>query len=438
VREAARADKKLRFNNLLHHVTVEVLRDNFYELSRAAAPGVDGMKWHDYEVDLEERLIDLHGRIHRGAYRALPSKRTWIPKADGKLRPIGIAAIEDKIVQAAVRCVLQAIYEEDFVDISYGFRPGRGAHQALDALSYGLNKLRVNWILDADIQGFFDNIDHQWMMKFLEHRIADKRILRLIHKWLKAGVSDQGEWSSATVGTPQGSVISPFLANVYLHYVLDLWICQWRKHQSEGEVIVVRYADDFVMGFTNRETAERCLTALQARLAKFGLSLHPDKTRLIEFGRFAQERREKRGEGPPETFDFLGFTHRCSRTKKGYFLVTRTTIASRMRKKLQAIKTELRWKRHHPLGEVGRWLGQVVRGWLQYYAVPTNSQRLRQFVDEVTKYWYFEIGRRSQRGRDAWNWTRMHRIAHRYLPRPRILHPYPVDRFPARLKVGAV
>jgi RNA-directed DNA polymerase len=438
VREAAQADKTLRFNNLLHHITVEVLHESFLELSRAAASGVDKVTWHEYERNVEERLVDLHDRIHRGAYRAQPSKRVWIPKADGRLRPIGIAALEDKIVQSAVRWVLQAVYEADFQDMSYGFRPGRNAHQALDALSFTLLKQRMNWLLDADIEGFFDNIDHEWLMKFLEHRIADKRILRLIRKWLKAGVSEQGEWTETKVGTPQGSVISPFLANVYLHYVFDLWIQQWSRQHGRGEVRAIRYADDFVICFEDRASAERCHAALRARLAKFGLRLHPEKTRLLEFGRFAIERRQRRHDGPPETFDFLGFTHRCGTTRAGYFTVIRTTISSRMRKTLQRIQIELAKRRHEPLGEVGRWLGQVVRGWLGYHAVPGNSKRLRQFVDELTKYWLHQLRRRSQRGRSAWPWSRMHRIAHQYLPRPRIQHAYPVDRYLARLAIRAV
>lgn len=437
VREAAKADRTLRFNNLLHHITVEVLHESFMELSRVAASGVDEMTWHEYERNVQERLVDLHGRIHRGAYRAQPSKRAWIPKPDGHLRPIGIAALEDKIVQTAVRWILQAIYEADFLDMSYGFRPGRSAHQALDTLSYALLKQRVNWILDADIEGFFDNTDHTWLMKFLEHRVADKRILRLIHKWLKAGVSERGQWSTTQVGTPQGSVISPFLANVYLHYVFDLWIEQWSR-RSKREVRAIRYADDFVICFEDGAEAQQCLEALKARLAKFGLRLNLDKTRLLEFGRFAKDRRQRRNEGPPESFDFLGFTHSCAMTRAGYFAVARTTIASRMRKTLQRVRTDLRKRRHDSLGDVGRWLAQVVNGWMGYHAVPGNAKRLRQFVDEVTKYWHQQLCRRSQRGDSAWPWSRMHRIAHEYLPRPRIRHPYPEIRYLARLEIRAV
>ncbi|NLE39706.1 MAG: group II intron reverse transcriptase/maturase, partial [Pirellulaceae bacterium] len=325
VREAAQRDRKLRFTSLLHHVTPELLRASFFALKKQAAPGIDDETWHDYARDFERRIDDLHGRIHRGAYRAKPSKRSYIPKPDGKTRPLGIAALEDKIVQQATRTVLECIYEQDFLGFSYGFRPRRSPHQALDALFVGITKRKVNWIIDADIRGFFDNISHEWLMKFLEHRIADRRMLRLLKKWLRAGVSEDGEWSPTQVGTPQGAVISPLLANVFLHYVLDLWIDAWRKRQAKGEVIVVRYADDFVLGFREESDARRCLAALSARFAKFGLELHPEKTRLIEFGRYAEERRAKRGDGPPETFDFLGFTHISGKTRRGDFTIHRKT-----------------------------------------------------------------------------------------------------------------
>ena len=325
VREAARKDKGLRFTSLLHHITPELLRASFFDLKKQAAPGIDEETWRDYAVDYERRIDDLHERIHRGAYRAKPSKRTYIPKADGRMRPLGIAALEDKIVQQAARTVLECVYEQDFKGFSYGFRPGRSPHQALDALYVGITKRKVNWIIDADIRGFFDNISHEWLLKFLEHRIADPRMLRLVKKWLRAGVSEDGEWSPTTVGTPQGAVISPLLANVFLHYVLDLWIDDWRKRQARGEVIVVRYADDFVIGFREESDARRCLAALGERFAKFGLELHPDKTRLIEFGRYAEERRAQRDDGPPETFDFLGFTHISGKTRQGKFTIHRKT-----------------------------------------------------------------------------------------------------------------
>ena len=373
VRQAARRERKTRFTALLHHVTPELLQASFFELKRQAAPGVDGVTWDEYAHGLYERIADLHDRVHRGTYRAKPSKRAWIPKADGRPRPLGLAALEDKIVQHAVKTVLEHIFEEEFLGFSYGFRPGRSQHNALDALWVGLTKRKVNWVLDADIRGFFDAIDQEWLMKFIEHRIADRRILRLIRKWLRAGVSDEGKWSRTTVGTPQGSVISPFLANVFLHYVLDLWVESWRKKCAQGEVIFVRYADDFVMGFQHRPDAERFLQELRGRLAKFGLELHPDKTRLIEFGRFATERRAKRGLGKPETFAFLGFTHYCGTTRKGRFTIKRKSVAKRMRAKLAELKAEFQRLMHHPVAEVGKWLRSVVQGWFNPDPVLASS-----------------------------------------------------------------
>ena len=438
VREAARKDSQLKFTALLHHVNVECLTEAFFDLKKTAAVGVDGVTWHDYEQHVEANIEDLHERIHRGAYRAKPSLRLYIPKADGRKRPLGIASLEDKIVQQAVLWVLQSIYEQDFLGFSYGFRPGRSQHNALDALSVAITSNKVNWILDADIAGFFDAIDHEWLIKFLEHRIGDRRILRLIRKWLRAGVSDDGEWSKTKVGTPQGAVISPLLANVFLHYVFDLWI-QWWRTERRGDVVVVRYADDFVIGFEHRNDAEACLNELHARFAKFGLKLHEEKTRLIEFGRYAMDSRERRGDGRPETFDFLGFTHKCARTREhGRFTIHRHSVAKRMRATLAKIKERLRKRRHRPLGETGRWLRRVVQGWLNYHAVPSNSQRLCRFVDEVTKLWLTVIRRRSQRGRSGWTWERMQRLARLHLPRPRVTHPYPNQRFRDRLKGGAV
>jgi RNA-directed DNA polymerase len=376
---------------------------------------------------LYERIADLHARVHRGTYRAKPSKRAWIPKPDGRQRPLGIAALEDKIVQQAVKTVLEAIFEVEFLGFSYGFRPGRSQHNALDALWVGITQRKVNWVLDADIRGFFDAIDHECLMKFVEHRIADRRILRLIHKWLRAGVSDDGTWSRTTVGTPQGSVISPFLANVYLHYVLDLWVESWRKRSATGEVIFVRYADDFVMGFQHRSDAERCLRELRGRFEKFGLDLHPDKTRLIEFGRFAAERRGKRGQGKPETFSFLGFTHYCGTTRNGSFTIKRKSIAKRMRAKLAEIKTELRRSMHQSVSDMGKWLRSVVQGWFNYHAVPGNSPCLDQFRTQIGRNWLGVIRRRSQKGR-CWTWERMSRLIRYWLPSARILHPYPNQR----------
>ena len=439
VREAARKDSTLKFTALLHHVNEECLTESFYNLKKTAAVGVDKMTWHEYEQDLEANIVDLHARVHRGAYRAKPSRRTWIPKPDGRQRPLGIASLEDKIVQQAVLWVLQSIYEQDFVGFSYGFRPGRKQHDALDALCVAISDRRVNWILDADIEGFFDTIDHEWMIKFLEHRIGDRRILRLIRKWLRAGVSEEGTWSKTTVGTPQGAVISPLLANVFLHYVFDLWIEWWRKHRCHGDVVVVRYADDFVIGFQSQREAAACLEELRERLAKFGLRLHEGKTRLIEFGRYAAEKRKRRGLGRPETFDFLGFTHVCAKTRRhGWFTIHRYSQSKRLRTTLHAIQTELRRRMHRPLGETGRWLRSVVQGWLNYHAVPCNMRQIARFVQQVIRHWLFALRRRSQRGRNRWTWARMAGLVSRHLPRPRILHPYPHQRFYARLKVGAV
>jgi len=438
VREAARKDSKLKFNNLLHHVSEDCLIEAFFNLKKSAAVGVDGVTWHEYEQNMEVNIADLHGRIHRGAYRAKPSRRSWIPKPDGQRRPLGLASLEDKIVQQAVLYVIQSIYEQDFLAFSYGFRPNRSGHQALDALTVGLCDKRVNWVLDADIRGFFDAIDHEWLIKFLEHRIGDRRILRLIRKWLRAGVSEDGQWSKTTVGTPQGGVISPLLANVYLHYVFDLWIEWWRNNRCYGDVIVVRYADDFVIGFQHLSEAQACLDELRQRFAKFGLELHPEKTRLIEFGPYAEENRAKRGEGRPETFDFLGFTHVVARTRThGRFTIHRYSSGKRLRATFLKISENLRKRMNRPLGETGRWLGSVVRGWLNYHAVPFNTKRINRFHQEVIRLWLVNIRRRSQRNR-RWTWKRMERLAAAYIPRPKILHPYPHQRFRARLKVRAV
>lgn len=428
VREAAQRDKTMRFNNLLNHVTPELLTASFFDLKKQAAPGIDGVTWAQYATDFERRIEDLHHRIHRGTYRAQPSKRTWIPKLDGKLRPLGIAALEDKIVQQAVRTILECIYEEDFLGFSYGFRPGRSCHRALDALYVGIKTQKVNWILDADIRGFFDNIDHTWLMKFLEHRIADRRLLRLLKKWLRAGVSEEGEWSPSLVGTPQGAVISPLYANVFLHYVLDLWLVAWRKRHARGEVIIVRYADDFVIGFREESDARRCLAALRERMARFGLELHPEKTRLIEFGRYAVERRARRGEGPPETFDFLGFTHISGTTRKGDFTIRRISSAKKLRNKLRELKAALRSTMHLDLAQVGSRLASVFRGWCNYHAIPGNSVRLHQFRTALQQLWLRLLRRRSQRGRRM-NWQKFSRLCKRWLPTPKILHPYPEVRF---------
>jgi RNA-directed DNA polymerase len=431
VREAARRDKRTRFTALLHHVTTQRLRDSYYTLKREAAPGVDGVTWQEYGTDLDEKLADLHRRIHRGTYRAQPSKRAYIPKADGRQRPLGIAALEDKLVQQAMMTVLNQIYEEDFLGFSYGFRPGRSQHQALDALWVGIMRKKVNWILDADVRGFFDNLSHEWLVKFIEHRVADRRVVRLIQKWLRAGVSEDGEWAKTEVGTPQGAVVSPLLANIYLHYVFDLWVRHWRKHHATGDVIVVRYADDCVAGFEHRADAERFLEEWKDRLQKFGLELHPDKTRLIEFGRDAAEHRKQQGEGKPEVFDFLGFTHMCGKTRQtGRFIVKRKTIRKRLSAKLSELKRELRRRWHVPVVEVGAWLRSVVQGYFNYHAVPGNMDSLNSFRAQVIWRWYRALRRRSQR--DRMTWERFWPLVDQWIPSAKILHPHPNLRFDAR------
>jgi group II intron reverse transcriptase/maturase len=429
VRKAARDNKEMKFTALLHHLTVDLLRESFYSLKRKAAPGVDGVTWREYEVGLEDRLIDLHDRVHRGAYRAQPSRRVYIPKSDGRQRPLGIGALEDKIVQQATVTILNQIYEEDFLGFSYGFRPGRSQHQALDALSYVLLKKKANYVLDADIRGFFDNLDKSWLIKFVEHRVADPRILRLIQKWLNAGVMEEGEWSDTKTGSPQGSVISPLLANIYLHYAFDLWVNVWRKKWARGEVAVIRYADDVISGFQHQADADRFLQNLRERLGKFGLELHPDKTRRIEFGRFAEQNRRRRGEDKPETFDFLGLTHISGKNRLGRFTVRRKTIRKRMRAKLREIKQQLRERMHDPVRQTGQWLKSIVQGHFLYYAVPGNIDSLSVFRNRLTGYWWRTLRRRSQKRRISW--TRMLALADRWLPRPRVLHPYPADRFAA-------
>ena len=427
VRKAARQRKKDRFTALFHHINVDTLRTAFYALKRKAAPGVDGVTWQDYEADLELRLDDLHRRVQRGAYRPQPSRRTFIPKADGKLRPLAIAALEDKIVQGATVMVLNAIYEDDFLGFSYGFRPGRGPHDALDALCVAIDQRKVNWIVDADIQNFFGAVSQSWLVRFLEHRIGDKRIIRLIRKWLKAGILEDGIVSVDDRGTGQGSVISPLLGNIYLHYALDLWAKRWRQREAKGDMIIVRYADDVIVGFEREDDARRFLAAMRARLEEFMLSLHPDKTRLIEFGRFAAVDRKKRGLGKPETFAFLGFTFICGKTRQGRFQLMRKTRGDRMRAKLKEIKVELRRRMHWPIPVQGKWLRQVVAGHLAYFAIPTNSRALIAFRHHVIELWRRSLRRRSQK--DGTTWERVAEIANAYLPKPRILHPWPSIRF---------
>jgi group II intron reverse transcriptase/maturase len=438
VREAAHQSRQLKFNNLLHHINTELLTSSFYQLKKKAAVGVDKVTWHEYEQGLEDRIVDLHGRIHRGAFRAKASKRVYIEKADGRKRPLGISSLEDKIAQHAVRTVIQCIYEEDFLGFSYGFRPDRSQHHALDALYVAITEKRVNWILDADIEGFFDNIDRDWLVKFIEHRVGDKRVVRLIQKWLNAGIIEDAEWSDNGKGAPQGAVLSPLLSNVFLHYVFDLWINQWRKRHAKGDCVVIRYADDFVIGFEHEAEARACLEALQERLQQFGLNLHPKKTRLIEFGRGSAAKREREGRGKCETFDFLGFTHVCGKTRAKRFALQRITMASRMRRTLAAIKVQLERRRHDAVGQTGRWLASVVRGWQQYYSVPDNSNRLEQFDKAISRLWQRQLQRRSQRGKSRWPWKRMSRLVRKYLPRPRITQPRPNIRYHARLRAGAV
>jgi len=428
VRNAAQQRKKEKFTSLLHHVTVDLLRESFLALKRRAAPGVDGVTWEDYEVGLEGNLLDLHARVHSGGYRALPVRRRFIPKpGTDKQRPLGIAALEDKIVQRALVAVLNAIYEEDFLGLSYGFRPGRSQHDALDALSVAISGTPVNWILDADIRSFFDSVSQEWLLRFLGHRIGDERILRLVRKWLKAGVLDDGEWSVSAEGTPQGAVISPLLANVYLHYVFDLWAKQWRGREAGGNVIVVRYADDIVVGFEHEADARRFWDAMRTRFEQFGLELHGEKTRLLEFGRNAAGRRQRRGLGKPETFTFLGFIFICGRSRRGAFLLHRKTRADRMRARLQEIKRTLSQHMHATIPEQGKWLKSVVTGYYAYHAVPTNVRALGRFRYHVMRLWLRTLRRRSQK--DNMTWARLSEIAANWLPMPRILHPWPSERF---------
>ena len=431
VRKVAKEDKSTRFTSLLHHITPEMLRESYYELKRRASPGIDGLVWADYHEGLAERLEALHTSIHTGTYRAQPSLRVYIPKADGTKRPLGIAALEDKIVQQAAFKVLSAIYEADFYGFSYGFRPGRGSHDALDALYVAITRKKVNYVLDADIQGFFDSISHEWMLRFLERRVADKRMLRLIRKWLHAGVFENGEWSDTEVGTPQGAVISPLLANVFLHYVLDDWVVWWRKRHATGDVVIVRYADDFVMGFENWHEAELFLKALRHRLKCFALNMHPEKTRLIEFGRFAALTRRQQGKGKPETFTFLGFTHICSVTRKNRcFKLLRQTAKKRMRETLARIGYILVKRMHDDINEVGRWLRKVVQGYYQYFAVPGNITMLSTFRHALGGLWLKALRRRGQKRKMTWEI--FGRVARHWIPIATPLHPYPEARFCAK------
>lgn len=424
IRKAVRKDKEAKLTSLYHHVyAIEHLRSAYYRLRKDAAPGVDGETWQDYGADLEAHLQDLSGRLASGGYRPPPVKRKYVEKADGRLRPLGIPALEDKIVQSVVGQILSTIWEEEFLGFSYGFRPSRSPHQALNALTVGIQEKRVNWVLDADIRGFFDTLSHEWLEKFVEHRIGDRRISKLIQKWLRAGVLEEGQWTQSEQGTPQGGLVSPVLANIYLHYAFDLWAHHWRKHYAQGDVILVRYADDFVVGFEHRADAEQFRRDLTERLGKFDLELHANKTRLIEFGRFAATNRAGRGAGKPETFNFLGFTHFCSTTRKGKFVVKRRTMRKRMQAKLKAIKAELRRRMHTSLPQQGQWLRSVLLGHYQYYGVPFNSPALWAFRRHVQLLWKRSLSRRSQKG--YVNWERMQRLSQKWLPNPHICHPYP-------------
>ena len=428
VRQAAKKDKKLRFTALLHHIySLETLRQAYFSLKKEAAPGVDGETWRHYGEALDQHLQDLAGRLKRGAYRAKPVRRVYIPKPDGRQRPLGVTALEDKIVQRAAVEVMNAIYETDFLGFSYGFRPGRSPHHALDALYTGLLRRKVNWVLDVDIRGFFDSVSHEWLVKFVEHRIADRRVVRLIQKWLNAGVLEDGTRTRMEEGTPQGGSASPLLANVYLHYVFDLWVQAWRRKRAHGDVIVVRFADDIVLGFQVKSDAEQFWAELKERFQKFQLELHPDKTRLLEFGPFAAGNRKQRGEGKPETFNFLGFTHICGKKRSnGMFTVVRQTIRKRMQAKLSEVKTELRRRMHHPVPKVGEWLRAVVSGHFRYYGVPMNAPALAIFRHQVVWLWQRALSHRSQRGRVTWE--RMYRLIDRWLPPVRIYHDYPLRR----------
>src|SRR5450631_2347207 len=430
VRLAARRGKKEKFTSLLHHVDPEMLKTSFYALKRDAAPGVDGMTWDTYEQGLDRRIEDLYTRVQAGAYRAQPSRRTYIPKEDGTKRPLAVTALEDKIVQRAVAAVLNEIYEADFLGFSYGFRPGRGQHDALDALYVGISSKKVSFILDADIRSFFTEVSQEWVVRFLEHRVGDKRILRLIRKWLRAGVLEDGMVTIEEKGTGQGSVISPLLANVYLHYVFDLWAERWRRREATGDMIMVRYADDLVVGFQHESDARRFWDAMRDRLREFSLSLHPDKTRLIEFGRFAAQNCKRRGRSKPDTFKFLGFVLICDKSRRGDFRVRRKSRGDRMRTKLQEIKEALRRRISRPIPETGKWLAQVVAGYFAYHAVPTNGLALSAFRHHVKILWHRQLCRRGQRASVLW--TQMAKLTDEFLPKPQILHPWPSVRFAVR------
>jgi RNA-directed DNA polymerase len=437
VRRRAEADKSVKFTSLLHHVTATLLRESYYQLKKNAAAGVDEETWIEYYGGHWDRIENLRERIHKGSYRAQPSRRAYITKEDGSQRPLGIAALEDKIVQQAIRTILNQIYESDFLDFSYGFRENRGQHDALDALHVGITSRKINWILDADIKGFFDNLNHEMLLDFLKIRIEDKRVLRLISKWLKTGYIEDGKRIRQEVGTPQGAVISPLLANIYLHYVLDIWTSRWRKTKAKGDMIIVRYADDFVIGFQYYEEAVRFLADLRERLSKYDLTLHPKKTRLIEFGKFASDNRKRKGKGKPETFDFLGFTHMCSKNRKGGFFLRRKTKRKRFKKKLEEIKGELRKRMHERIRETGKWLATVIMGHANYYGVPGNMDTVKEFYKQCMRQWLRLLRRRSHKAQRL-TWESFLKKTEKLIPRPRMVHPFPEQRFwRQRLEVGA-
>lgn len=427
VRQTAMSRKEIKFTSLMHHVTKDLLRECFYALRKNASPGVDNVTWEEYAHELEARLTGLHDRVQAGKYRAKPVRRVYIPKANGQKRPLGIAALEDKIVQRAMVVVLNAIYESDFMGFSYGFRPGRGAHQALDALAYGIQMKKVNYVVDADIRGFFDSIKHEWLYRFIQHRVNDPRVLRLLRKWLRAGVMESGLRKVNDSGSPQGAPVSPLLANIYLHYVFDLWAHRWRRKTARGDVIIVRYCDDFVVGFQHEADAKRFMFELFERLNAFGLCLHEEKTRLIPFGRFASSRMKERKKRKPPTFDFLGFTHICGRSRNGKFSLWRWTCRDRLRGKLRALGAELKKRRHQAISVQGEWLSRILRGHYAYFGVPTNIRLLDAFRTQLIRSWWRALRRRSQRHR--LNWMRMNLIASRWLPPPRVVHPWPSARF---------
>ena len=432
VRQRAEADKSIRFNNLFQFLKVDLLRKSFYELKRKAAAGLDGKTWYDYKQTLEERLPELERELHIGSYRATPAKRGYITKADGRQRPLGIQAVEDKVVQQACMTILNQVFEPLFCGFSYGSRPNRSQHDALDALHEGISRRKINWILDCDIEGFFDNLSHAHLLDFVEERVADKRMLRLIRKWLRVGWVEDGKRHAGTIGTPQGSVISPLLANIFLNTVMDKWASAWRRAEAKGDMIIVRYVDDAVFGFQYEGEGRAFLKALRERLEAYGLRLHPTKTRLVEFGRYAAERRRGRGKGKPETFDFLGFTHICGKTREGRFKIKRVTIRKRLSQKLKEIKMELTRRMHRPLSETGKWLASVIRGFTNYYGVPGNGDALQEFFSQIGRQWLHVIRRRSQKARLRWTWKRYHRLQDQWLPHPRISHPYPNVRFDAK------